>query len=141
MKNTPKQRDNLTPVESEQVRANDAENETAILGDGAARITVCLRDSGEEEEDSDGKQPESNTESDSNANRPGKKKKKDSRTHNNKVTKTLGYKSWMRNNMWKNGAKRLTGDDVKKTQEDAQKRLRRKRDLKRSTETLLLAQN
>ena len=39
------------------------------------------------------------------------------------------------------GVERLTGDDVKKKREDARKRLKRKRDLKRSTEKLLLAQN
>ena len=47
----------------------------------------------------------------------------------------------MRDSIWTAGAERLTGDDVKKKREDVRKRLKRKRDLKRSTEKLLLAQN
>ena len=47
----------------------------------------------------------------------------------------------MRDSIWTAGAERLTGDDVKKKREDVRKRLKRKGDLKRSTEKLLLAQN
>ena len=46
----------------------------------------------------------------------------------------------MRCNIWKNGAERLTGDYMKKKREDAHKILKWKRDLKPSTEIVLLAQ-
>ena len=140
-KNTLEQRDNLTPAEHERLRTNDVENEAAILNDDAARTTVDLLDSEEEEDDNDGNQPGSNTESKSNEKRPGKNKKKDSRAHNNEVFKTLGYNRWMHDSIWKNGAKHPIENDVKKKGEDVQKRLERKRDLKHSTQTLLLAPN
>ena len=47
----------------------------------------------------------------------------------------------MGDSIWKVGVEGLTEDDVKKKREDARKILKRKRDLKRSTEKLLLAQN
>ena len=89
LRNTLKQRDNLTPAESKQLRANDAETEAAILDDDTVRTTVDLPDSEEEEEDSDGRQHESNTESKSNEKRPGKNKRKSSHARNNEVSKTL----------------------------------------------------
>ena len=69
-----------------------------------------------------------------------KKKSNDSRAYDRKVSRMLGYSRWMRDAIWKAGDERIIAEDVKKKREDAQNRLKRKRDLKRETEKLLLEQ-